>query len=127
MEGSLVAGYEWRVTGGESNASSFDGANGKDQYLSMKVIQAKPLSDYRLQLRFENGREGDVDLSSWVGQGVFSAWQKPGVFAQVNITPEGAVTWPGGVDVCPDSLYLKMTGQSAETLFPSLAKPLVHA
>ena len=127
MEGSLVAGYECRVTGGESNASSFDGANGEDQNPPMKVVQAKPLSDYRLHLRFENGREGDVDLSSWVGQGVFSAWQKPGVFAQVKITPEGAVAWPGGVDVCPDSLYLKMTGQSAETLFPSLAKPLVHA
>ena len=127
MEGSLVAGYECRVTGGESNASSFDGASGEDQNPPMKVVQAKPLSDYRLQLRFENGREGDVDLSSWVGQGVFSAWQKPGVFAQVNITPEGAVAWPGGVDVCPYSLYLKMTGQSAETLFPSLAKPLVHA
>ena len=120
-------GVLWRVKGGESNASSFDGANGKDQYLSMKVVQAKPLGDHRLHLRFENGREGEVDLSSWVGQGVFSAWRKPEVFAQVNITPEGAVAWPGGIDVCPDSLYLKMTGQTAETLFPALSNPLVHA
>ena len=108
-------------------ASSFDEAVEEDQSLPMKVVQVKPLADYRLHLRFENGREGEVDLSSWAGQGVFTVWLKPGIFAQVSITPEGAVAWPGGIDVCPDSLYLKMTGQTAETLFPSLAKPLVHA
>ena len=115
----------WRVA--SQRASSFDEAMGEDQNPPMKVVRAKPLAGYQLHLGFENGQEGVVDLSSWAGQGVFSAWLKPGVFSQVSITPEGAVAWPGGIDVCPDSLYLKMTGQAAETLFPSLSKPLVHA
>ena len=111
----------------EKSFPPFDGSKCKDQNPPMKVTEAKALSDYRLHVRFENGSEGVVDLSSWVGQGVFSAWLKPGFFAQVNVTTEGAVAWPGGIDVCPDSLYLKRTGESPEILFPSLTKPLVHA
>jgi hypothetical protein len=93
----------------------------------MEITEAKPLSGYRLQLQFDNGERGDVDLSEFVGRGVFTAWERPGVFEQVAVTSEGAVEWPGELDMCPDALYLRMTGKKPDDLFPSLRTRLSHA
>jgi Protein of unknown function (DUF2442) len=72
-------------------------------------------------LRFDNGESAVVDLSSLVGRGVFEAWNVPSVFESVSITDEGAVRWPGEIDLCPNSLYLRTTGKKAEEVFPTLA------
>jgi hypothetical protein len=93
----------------------------------MKIIHAKPLPNFRLELRFDNGQSGTVDVSSLAGQGVFDAWNIPGIFEAVSITDEGAVRWPGELDLCPDSLYLRMTGKRPEEVFPTLQNRLSHA
>jgi hypothetical protein len=93
----------------------------------MKIIDAKALPGYRLQLHFDNGESGVVDLSEFVGRGVFLAWENPGTFEQVAVTSEGAVEWPGEIDMCPDSLYLRMTGKRPEDIFPVLHTRLSHA
>jgi hypothetical protein len=95
--------------------------------MNMKITQAKPLPGFRLQLLFDNGEGGLVDLSALVGRGVFVAWEKPDVFDRVAITDDGAVEWPGEIDLCPDALYLQMTGKSVEEVFPSLRGRLSHA
>jgi hypothetical protein len=82
----------------------------------MEITGAKPLPAYRLELHFDNGESGVVDLSEFVGQGVFAAWNQPGVFEQVVVTSEGAIEWPGELDMCPDSLYLRMTGKKRKEL-----------
>jgi hypothetical protein len=87
----------------------------------MKMItEAKALDGYRLWLRFSDGFEGVADLSDLAGRGVFAAWNTPGVFADVRVTEFGAVAWNDQLDLCPDSLYLRITGQSPEDLFSSL-------
>ena len=93
----------------------------------MEITEAKALPGYQLELRFDNGESGLVDLSEFVGRGVFSTWETPGVFEQVAVTTEGAVEWPGEIDMCPDALYLRMTGKKPEDLFPSLRNHLSHA
>jgi hypothetical protein len=93
----------------------------------MKISHAKPLSDYRLELTFASGEHGIVDLSAYVGRGVFTIWNSPGIFERVRVTSEGALEWPGEVDLCPDSLYLRMTGKSPDELFPILNLPVTHA
>jgi hypothetical protein len=93
----------------------------------MEISMVKALPGYRLELQFANGENGLVDLSEFVGRGVFSAWERPGVFEQVSVTSEGAVEWPGEVDMCPDALYLRMTGKKPEELFPPLQNYLSHA
>jgi hypothetical protein len=45
----------------------------------------------------------------------------------VRVTAEGAVEWPGEIDLCPDALYLQMTGKTAEEVFPALSGPTAHA
>jgi hypothetical protein len=86
----------------------------------MNIIEARPLPQYRLALSFSNGEEGIVDLSDKVGSGVFAAWENPASFAQVKITAEGAVEWPGEIDLCSDALYLQMTGKQPVDIFSSL-------
>ena len=77
-----------------------------------KIVEAKPLSGFRIWLRYQDGIQGEVDLSGLAGKGVFSAWNQSGCFESVFIDAEsGALAWPGGIDLCPDSLYEELTGR----------------
>ena len=80
-----------------------------------------------MSLRFDDGTSGVVDLSHLAGRGVFRAWQQEGVFEQLSISSVGALQWPGDLDLCPDSLYLQMTGKSAAEVFSTLQHSLAHA
>ena len=93
----------------------------------MKITEAKPVDRFRVSLRFDDGASGIVDLGHLAGLGVFRAWQQEGVFEQLSISPVGALQWPGELDLCPDSLYLRMTGKSAAEVFPTLQHSLAHA
>jgi hypothetical protein len=93
----------------------------------VKILSAKPLPDFRVELSFDNGETGVVDLSSFAGRGVFAAWDEPDVFQRVAVTAEGALEWPGEIDLCPDSLYLRMTGREPGELFPRLRERVTNA
>lgn len=78
-----------------------------------------PQEGHRIFLRFENGVEGVIDLGEFADKGIFSAWLEPGAFGQVTVNESGALEWPSGIDLCPDALYLKLTGKRPNDLFPS--------
>jgi hypothetical protein len=82
----------------------------------MNIINSNPQNGYRLELQFDNGESGIVELSSLVGRGVFEAWNESGVFEQVTVTSAGAVEWPSEIDMCPDALYLQMMGHTVDAL-----------
>lgn len=76
-----------------------------------KIVEAEARSEYRLWVRYEGGAEGEVDLSDLVGKGVFERWEDPAEFRKVFIDPDtDTVGWPGGIDLCPDSLYEDLVG-----------------
>ena len=83
----------------------------------MQITSAKPLENYKLDLKFTSGESGTVDLAHLAGRGVFEAWLKPGIFEQVSISEVGALQWPGELDLCPDAMYLQMTGKNAAEVF----------
>ena len=85
-----------------------------------KIATARPLVGYRVALSFDDGTNATVDLSDLAGRGVFTAWLAPGEFERVEIGSAGELTWPCGVDLCPDALYLRATGRTASEVFPSL-------
>jgi len=91
------------------------------------ITRVEALDDYRVGLSFADGTRGVVDLSDLVGQGVFAGWQDYSKFRQVAIGETGELVWPDGVDLCPDALYLKVTGKTPEEEFPALKHELVHA
>jgi hypothetical protein len=96
-------------------------------YAVNRIAALKPLPGYRLWLRFENGVEGTVDLAEHVGHGAFSQWSDPAAFDAVRLGGFGQPVWSDGVDLCPDTLYMKITGLTPHELFPRLAADVVHA
>lgn len=71
-----------------------------------RIADVKALEDYRIKIKFDDGLEGRANLSDLAGEGVFSSWNVPGEFAKVFNDPvTHTVAWPGGIDLCPDSLY----------------------
>ncbi len=92
-----------------------------------KITEVKVLPAQRLELTFDNGVRGVVDLSGLAGQGVFAIWNDPRFFAKVQVGPMGELTWGDRIDLCPDSLYLKITGQKPEDIFPALRHVPTHA
>ncbi|MCL5098870.1 MAG: DUF2442 domain-containing protein [Candidatus Omnitrophica bacterium] len=93
----------------------------------MKILELSPRPGFRLFLRFEDGVTGEVDLSDLAGRGVFSAWLESGVFDQARPTEAGAAEWPGEIDLCPDLLYMRLTGKSPEEVLPALRRISAHA
>lgn len=93
----------------------------------MKLVEIRPKENYRLFVRYDDGVSGDVDLSAYAGRGVFAAWQEPGVFDQVRLADAGHPEWPGGIDLCPDAIYMKLTGKRPDQVFPSLQHLSTHA
>ncbi|MGD0517883.1 MAG: DUF2442 domain-containing protein [Thermoguttaceae bacterium] len=92
-----------------------------------KITKAKPLENYRLELTFDDGISGTVDLSDLVGKGVFAMWRDYHTFERVRIGSSGELVWDEQVDLCPDALYLKVTGKKPEELFPALRGEPSHA
>lgn len=92
-----------------------------------KVTEVTVMDDYRLDLTFGDGVRGTVNLSHLAGKGVFAAWQDYEAFRAVQIGCSGELTWGEQIDLCPDSLYLEVTGQVPEDVFPTLKHERAHA
>ncbi len=85
-----------------------------------RIIRVRILENYRLELTFDDGVVGTADLADLTGKGIFALWSEPGAFGQVQIGPSGELAWGNAIDLCPDSLYLRVTGKKPEDLFPLL-------
>src|SRR5438105_1573921 len=83
-------------------------------FTMMKVIEVKPLSGYRIWLSYADGITGEVDLSHLAGRGVFKVWADRKVFEGVHIDHSGAIAWSEDIDLCPDALYLRLTGKGID-------------
>ena len=92
-----------------------------------KIATVKVLQGYRLELEFDDGVSGTVDLSDLVGKGVFELWRDRRAFEQVRIGSSGELAWGDQIDLCPDALYLKVTGKKPEDVFPALRSQAAHA
>jgi len=92
-----------------------------------KISKVKVLQGYRLELVFDDGVSGIVDLSGLVGKGVFTIWSDRRIFEQVRIGSFGELIWGDQIDLCPDALYMKATGKKPEDVFPALRCESVHA
>ena len=84
----------------------------------VRAVEVRPLARYRIWLRYQDGTEGEVDLSHLAGKGVF---------ARAKLGPHGQIEWPGDIDLCPDALYLKLTGKWPEDVFTGPSSTSGHA
>ena len=90
-----------------------------------RPVEVKALPNFRIWLRYDDGTQGEIDLSDLAGRGVFKAWDDVAVFGAVRLGSHGAIEWGSDLDICPDAMYLRLTGQSPEAYFPSLGS--IHA
>ena len=86
----------------------------------IRALEVEAREGLRIWLRFSDGSAGEVDLSDLAGRGVFRAWDRDGVFESVHVAPHDAVAWNDEIELCVDSLYLEVTGKSAEEVIPGL-------
>jgi hypothetical protein len=92
-----------------------------------KAVKVSALPGYRVRVSFADGVDGIVDLAHLVGKGVFSLWTDARTFENVSIGASGQIRWTDEVELCPDALYLQITGKSPEEAFPNLLKAQIHA
>ena len=85
-----------------------------------KPLEVKPLQNFRLWLRFDDETTGEVDLSDLAGRGVFNAWNNQEFFNLVRIGSHGEIAWGETLDLCPDSVYMRLTNKSPQDVFPAL-------
>jgi len=79
------------------------------------IIKAECLQPYKIKIRFSDNIEGIVDLSHLKNQGIFNEWSKPGIFNKVQLNSETfAISWNEEIELCPNSLYLKLKNTSFE-------------
>ena len=81
------------------------------------IVAVEPQEGYQLYLKFEDGREGIVDISQLLEfTGVFSPLQDLTYFTQVKVNPDwGTIYWENGADLDPDVLYSLVTSQPIPT------------
>ncbi len=91
------------------------------------IIHCQVLPDYRLELRFDDGVHGTVDLSELVRQEAFAPWRDYQNFKQTRIEKGRRLVWEGDIDLCADALYLEVTGKQAADIFPALKPEPAHA
>jgi hypothetical protein len=80
--------------------------------MNWNVVSVKPISPLAIAVRFEDGTEGKVRFELSHLSGVFEALKAPEVFQQARVE-DGAVTWPGEIDLAPDAMYreIKRAGE----------------
>ena len=83
-----------------------------------RILTARPLAGHRLQVCFDDGVEGIFPVEPERRGGVFLQLLDAGVFNAVAVNPDfGCVEWPGGVDLCPDTMHAALTGAESEAEF----------
>ena len=71
------------------------------------IVEVRHIKDFTVFLVFDNGVQGEVDLSQFVTfEGVFAALSDISKFAEVFVEKDiGTICWPNGADIAPETLY----------------------
>ena len=79
-------------------------------------------SGYTIFVEFSDGKSGEVDLSDWLDRPVCRRWLNREFFKTVHVDERNAIAWgeDGEIDLCSDTIYMKLTGTVVEDLFPRL-------
>ena len=75
----------------------------------LHIKEAKYLHDYLIWLRFNDGIEGEVDLSSELEGEVFGPLKDINKFKSFKVDPiMQTIVWENGADLAPEFLYENM-------------------
>jgi hypothetical protein len=79
-------------------------------YQAIKSV--KPLNDYKLELKFENGEERIFDMKEYLEIGIFKELKDERLFKSVHVSFD-TIEWGNGADLDPEILYQESLAKSA--------------
>ena len=95
--------------------------------MMIRPIAVESREGYRIWLRFSDGTEGEIDLAHLAGCGVFTAWDDRTFYEAVRIEDHGAVAWGEELELCPDALYMQLSGKSVAEVMPEILVSVENA
>jgi hypothetical protein len=81
----------------------------------IKVIGAKYLKLFKVELEFSNGSIGQIDLEKELWGEAFQPLLDQSYFAKFKLI-HGTLTWPNGADFAPEFLYELAVNKNAITV-----------
>lgn len=73
-----------------------------------KAIDVKPLKDYQIKVKFDNGEIKILDITPYFKFKIFKELKEKDKFDKVKIAGL-SIEWENGADICPDELYNNST------------------
>ena len=77
-----------------------------------KLTRVTPRPTYQLELVFDDGLSGVVDLSDRLFGPMFAPLRDQHFFDRVSVDTFGAPVWPNGADLDPDALYKRLSAEN---------------
>jgi hypothetical protein len=78
-----------------------------------RIIKLTALPHFRLDIEFEDGAAGTIDLSSELYGPMFEPLRDDAFFRSAYLDEYGVVCWPNGADYAPDTMYEMINGKSS--------------
>lgn len=78
-----------------------------------KVRKVKALPGYELEVEFDDGVHGRIQLKDRLYGPMFEPLKDPDYFRRVSVDEFGAICWPNQADLAPDALYRELTRANA--------------
>lgn len=78
------------------------------------VVRAEHRGGFRIHVVFNDGVEAIVDCEPWLDGPVFESLKQPRYFARFFVEA-GAVVWPNGADIAPETLYAAATAERSDS------------
>jgi hypothetical protein len=85
----------------------------------MKIKSVTYAGPYSIEVVFEDGIKGIVNLSDLVDSGIFSVLKDPARFAKVYTTGY-SVAWSDNLEIDAANIYSELTGKDPATYFSQI-------
>ena len=74
----------------------------------LHVTSAEPVEGYRVQVSFDDGREGVANLTEALVGPMFEPLRDPDMFNMMRVDEElRTIVWPNGSDLAPEYIYFQ--------------------
>lgn len=82
---------------------------------------------FKTWIRYSGGAEGEVNLSHLACGSVIEARNDRSCLKAVHIPECDAIAWGDQIELCPDALYMRLTGESLAEGMPASRPVLEYA
>ncbi len=83
-----------------------------------RPVKVEAREGFAIWIEFADGSSGVVDLAPVAHGPAFTGWQDRTYFESVHIDEYDDLEWGQDLQMCSDSLYMKLTGCGIEKVWP---------